>query len=157
MMACRQDGGTVLESDAHSTALEVGGELQLVGNSSGDEVARRLASGLLVAADAAFAVILYAGHIPAVNQEVVACNAVEGGCRARVDSSMSGSGHRGHIVDDGVITPVAILEQGLEATLAPLIVIEVVPPHLVHNQAHNQFGPLYLAARAQRHSSQHNN
>ena len=157
VMACRQDGGAVLEGDAHGAALEIGGQLQLVGNGGGDEVAGRLAAGLVVAAHAAFAVVLHARHVPAVKHEVVARDAVEGRCRARVDARMSCSRHRGHIVDDGVIAQVTVLEQGLEATLAPLVIIEVVPPHLVHNKAHNQFRPTRLRTGPQRHHSHHNN
>jgi len=61
---------------------------------------------------------------------------------------MAYGGKRGQIVDHGIIAAEAVFHESLKAAFTKTIgiAIEIVPPHLIDDDANHQFWPLRLLA-----------
>ena len=87
-------------------------------------------------------------HFLAIDVKVVASNAVQGGHRASIVAGVSDGGDGGQIVNHLVVAAEAFVHQTLEAALAKLVIIlgEIVPTHLVNDDAYHQLGALHLCS-----------
>ena len=140
-MACGQYGGAVLQRHTYHLRLPVGSQLQLVAYGRGDEVAWRHLSLLRVRSDAPHGAVAAAVYGFAVDEEVVAADAMQGGCRAGIYARVAYGCDGGDIRYHVVLTREALVDESLQSALAILIIIivQVVPSHLVNHQSYNQF------------------
>ena len=69
---------------------------------------------------------------------------MKGGCRSRIGRRMANGRHCRQIVNEAVVKRIATVYQPSEATVSKLCIIarQIVPSHLVNNNADHQFGPL---------------
>ena len=71
---------------------------------------------------------------------------MEGRCRSAEHAGVAGSGHGRYIIIMHVLEIVTVVDETFQTAFTKLVVIaiEVIPPHLVDHNAHNQFGTLQL-------------
>ena len=143
-MAGRQDSRTVLQGYTDDLGLVIGGNLQHVADTRGQVVARRHLSFLAVGTNALHRLVTAAIGALSVDIEIVAADAVQGRCRARIDARVTNGGHCRHVVDHGVLEAEPLIDEFTETALAILVIIivEVVPTHLVHHETYHKLGPL---------------
>ena len=147
-MARRQNGCTVLNSHAEHLGLEVGGLAQHVAYSGAEHVVGRHLSRLRCSAYALHrGVVAAVYHLVAV-AEVVRCNAVSGRTGSSIDAGVSHTRYGRHIVEHLVVARESLVDETLHSALAELVVIvvEIVPTHLVDNDAYHQLRALHLCA-----------
>ena len=116
-------------------------QAQLVADGGSHHVAgRHLAFGA-VAAHGLHRGVGAAVDLVAVDVEVVAADAVEGGRGSGIGRGVANGGHRGHVVDETVVAGEALVDKAAEASVgleAVVVAREIVPPHLVHHNAHHE-------------------
>ena len=160
-MSGRENGGTVFERNAIYLALEVGGHLQFIADGGGQEPVGRFHATLVVGAHALHLVVFAAINLLSVFHEIVGGNAMDGRHRTGENRGMSHAGDRWDVVDHGVLAAVALVEHSFETTLTiqVIVAVEIIPTHLVNNDAHYEFGAVQaschgLCAADECHDSQ---
>lgn len=138
-MASRKDGGTVFQGYAYDFGLKVCCKHELVGDRRGKQVAWGHIAGRCGASDGlsrgvADAIDVFAGGLV---DPVIAGDAVNGRDGAREDGAVADGGERREVADVGIFAGEAIVEEAFEAacSIAVVITIEVVPAHLVDDDA----------------------
>ena len=76
---------------------------------------------------------------------VIACDAIDGRDGSRKDSGMTDCRIGGQVADKSVFTGKAFIQQSPEASglVAVVITVEVIPAHLVNDDAYDEFGASY--------------
>ena len=79
-----------------------------------------------------------------VDIEIVATDAMEGWRCPRVGTRMSDGRDCRHIVDQTVVTRIALFDHPAETVFLEPVVIpcQIVPTHLIHHDSHHEFGSL---------------
>ena len=155
-MARRQNGCTVLYSHAENLGLEVCSLAQHVAYSGAEHVVGRHLCRLRCSAYA-----LNRGVVAAVNHlvavaEVVRGDAVSGWSGSSIYAGVSHTRYSRHVVEHLVVARESLVDEALHSALAELVVIvvEIVPTHLVDNDAYHQLRALYLCACHNGHAAQ---
>ena len=138
-----QDGGAVLVADADDLRREVGMQSQLVADGRREHVARRhpaLLARRRVGGNGGYRRVVGAVRRAAVNEEVVAADAVEGGRRTGIDRCVAYGRNGGEVVDEAVVARESGINQTAESVVRELVIVtrEVVPAHLVDHDANHQ-------------------
>lgn len=148
MVSGGKDGGAVFEGDADYAGAEVGGEKELVRDGRRQEVAGGHVTSGGGAADGMGGGVAYAVNrfSRGLVDPVVAGDAVDGGDGAGEDGGVADGGIGGEVVDVGVFTGEAFGEEAAESAggVAGGVAVEVVPAHLVDDDADDEAGTGWL-------------
>ena len=155
-MASGQYGCAVFERYAKHFRLVVGGNFKLVADGCCQHVVGRRLALCAFGAESLHGVVFAARHFLAVDVEAVASDAVERRCSAGVVARMADSGNGGHVVNHLVFAVESFAHHSLEASFAKLVVVvgEVVPAHLVEDDAHHEFRSLNLRVSNGSHAAE---
>lgn len=143
-MACREDRGAVLERHAHHLGSAIGSYSHLVANGGCPEVSGRHEACIAGRTDGLNGLVVSTIDFLSVFHKVVAGNAVYGGHAAGIDAGVADGGDGWDVGQGGILASVALAEHSPESALgvAFLIAVEIVPPHLVDDDAHHELGTL---------------
>ena len=140
-MSGRQNGCAVFQRHSDGLRLEIGSQSELVTHRGDQRVAWRHLPCIARGAHRLHGAVLTAVSLPAVDVEVVACNACKSGRGTGIDATVSGSRHCRYVVIVRVVAVITFCDESFQTVVAEFVVIavEIVPSHLVNHDAHHQF------------------
>ncbi len=154
-----QYGCTVFKCHANHFGLAVGGNLHFVANGSDPQIARRHLSCLACSANWFHGTVVRTVHFLSVLHEFVSCNAVYRRYATCIYAGVTDGCDRRHIRQARVFTRKALSKQSFETTVtvATLIAVQIVPPHLVYHNAYYKSWTGCLCANTAAHHQQCHN
>ena len=162
-MTGREDGSSVFQGHAHHLRAVVGSQTEFIADGSYPQIARRHLARLAVRAHRVYGIISSTVHNLSILHEVISGDSVDRRNGTGPDRRVSDGCNRRDIRNLAVFHAESFAEHSLESAfaVAGVVAIEVIPSHLVDNDAYNELRALRLslcdAAEAAEHEDEFKN
>ena len=162
-MTGREDGCSVFQGNTNHLRAVVGSQTEFIADGCYPQIARRHLASLAVRTYRVDGIVCSTIHNLSILHEVVACNSVDGRNGTGPDRRVADGCNRRDIRNLAVFYAESFAEHSLESAfaVAGVVAIEIIPSHLVDNDAYNELRALRLslcnAAEAAEHEDEFDN
>ena len=162
-MACREDGCSVFQGYTNHLRAVVGSQTEFIADGGYPQIARRHLASLAVRTYRVDGIVGSTIYYLSILHEVISCNSVDGRNGTGPDRRVADGCNRRDVRNLAVFYAESFSEHSLESAfaVAGVVAIEIIPSHLVDNDAYNELRTLRLslcnAAEAAEHEDEFDN